>query len=162
MGLRPLETAPTFPADALHQALNTIPDGAWGQASTLEQSGTHHGYRVLSLIQPGRREPHADMFAFVLDEFAPVHQAWLSSLEPDGFILPHLDAGPYHERWQVPIVAGSLNGSQAVAGVAFRVQHWEPHSVTNEAGHSRVHIVIDRAVIVNSASVPFQRVEVKS
>jgi hypothetical protein len=161
--MRPLGKASTFPADALHQALSVVPDGAWGQTSTLAQSGTHDGYRTLSLVQPDGVQPFAVVFQFVLVEFAPVYQAWLSWLDPGGFILPHVDAGPYRERWQVPIApAGVLSGIEAEAGVAFRVRHFEPHSVSNETDRPRVHIVIDRDLVVNAASVPFQRVEVAS
>jgi hypothetical protein len=159
----PLGTAPRFPASQLQEALSRVPDGAWGQVSTLEQSGTHDGYRILSLVQPGRLQPHASLFAFVLREFAPVFQAWVSWLAPGGYILPHVDAGPYRERWQVPLrPAGEMDGVEATAGEAFRVRHWEPHSVTNQTDRARVHIVIDRDVVVDAACVPFQRVEVSS
>lgn len=161
--MRPLETAPVFPADALHRALESVPDSAWGTRSTLEQSGTHDGYRIMSLVQPRGRQPlaAAAAFEFVLADFAPVYQAWLSWLEPDGYILSHVDAGPYRERWQVPIVpAGALSDRKAEAGVAFPVRHWEPHSVGNATGRPRVHIVIDRDVIVDASPIPFHRVEV--
>lgn len=158
---RPLGTAPTFPADALRTALTQATEGAWGQLSTLEQSGTHHGYRVLPLVGPEQRLPEAIHFGFVLDVFAPVYQAWLSWLEPGGFILPHLDAGPYRERWQVPFQpAGTMNGQPAEAGVAFPVRHWEPHSVANDTDRPRIHLVVDRALVLDASLVPFQRVEV--
>lgn len=156
--MRPPGTAHRFPADALHQALSLMPDRAWGELSTLEQSGTHDGYRTLPLIQPDGPQPQAGAFRFVLADFQPVYQAWLSWLEPGGYILPHVDAGPYRERWQVPIhPAGELGGSEAQAGVAFRVEHWEPHSVTNTTDRPRVHIVIDRDVVVDASPVLFHR-----
>ena len=159
--MAPLEAAPQFPAGQLQAALSYVPERAWGQTSTLDQSGTHHGYRTVSLVEPGRWQPHSDLFAFLLHKFAPVYQAWLSWLEPGGYILPHVDAGPYYERWQVPInAAGTLGGSEAVAGVSFRVRHWEPHSVANSSDRPRVHIVIDRALVLDASPVLFQRVEV--
>lgn len=159
--MRPLGTASTFPADALSHALDAMPASAWGETSTLEQSGTHEGYRTLSLVQPGRWQPHSEPFAFVLHTFAPVYQAWLSWLKPGGYILPHVDAGPYYERWQVPIQpAGTMNDVAATAGESFRVRHWEPHSVANESDRPRIHLVIDRALVLNASPVPFQRVEV--
>jgi hypothetical protein len=157
---RRLGIAPTFPVDGLIHALSLIPDGAWGQMSTLEQSGTHDGYRVCSLVQPGREQPCVAPFRYVLAQFAPVYQAWLSWLEPGGYILPHVDAGPYYERWQVPIHAGTLNDQQHAPGECFPVAHWEPHSVTNRTDFPRIHLVVDRDVIVDASPVLFQRIEV--
>lgn len=155
---RPLGTAPTFPAGELTACLAAIPHTAWGETSTLEQSGTHHGYRTASLVQPDGLQPLWHVFEPVLRAFAPVYQAWVSSLEPGGYILPHIDAGPYRERWQVPIIPGSLNDLQAVAGVAFPVAHWEPHSVVNDTDRPRIHLVIDRQVIVDATVTEFRRI----
>jgi hypothetical protein len=94
---------------------------------------------------------------FVLDSFAPVWTAWVSRVEPGGLIHRHIDAGPYRERWQVPIQpAGLMNGAEAVAGVPFNVKQWEPHSVQNATDRARIHLVIDRDVIVDSRQTPFQ------
>jgi hypothetical protein len=156
----PLGTAPTFPAGELTACLAAIPHTAWGETSTLQQSGTHHGYRTASLIQPDGPQSLAHIFQPVLEAFQPVYQAWVSWLEPGGYILPHIDAGPYRERWQVPIIPGALNDWQSEAGVAFPVSHWEPHSVVNDTDRPRVHLVIDRASVLDESPILFQRVEV--
>jgi hypothetical protein len=94
---------------------------------------------------------------FVLDSFAPIWCAWVSRIEPGGLVHRHIDAGPYRERWQVPIQpAGVMNGVEAVAGIPFRVRHFEPHSVENDTDRARIHIVIDRDVLVDARQPPFQ------
>lgn len=161
METRPLGTAPRFPAGELLTRLAAIPPSAWGETSTLEQSGTHEGYRTASLVQPDGPQPFAHVFDPMLAAFNPVYQAWVSWLEPGGFILPHIDAGPYRERWQVPIQpAGALNDVEAHVGECFPVRHWEPHSVTNPTDRPRIHLVVDRALVLDASPVLFQRVEV--
>lgn len=95
-------------------------------------------------------------FRFVLDEFAPIRDAWLSWIDPGGFIVPHIDKGPHYERWQVPVAtAGVMNGVAAIDGVPFRVRQWERHQVRNDDPRPRVHLVIDRDVVANPARNPF-------
>jgi hypothetical protein len=111
----------------------------------------------VSLVTGGKVKAPAAPFRFVLEAFAPVWNAWLSRIEPGGLIHPHIDAGPYRERWQVPIQpAGVMNGVEAVSGVPFPVKHWEPHSVENTGDRPRIHLVIDRAVMVDAPSAPYQ------
>ena len=117
----------------------------------------HRGYR-----RNRRNDILFDHFGWVFDGFAPVKLAWLSWIEPGGFIRPHVDAGPHYERWQVPIrPSGSMTVDgdtfTAVAGVPFQVFHWLPHSVT--VGDSpRVHLVIDRDVTVRDNPTGFEMV----
>lgn len=133
----------------LRKALDDLPPGAWSHPSTFASTGVHHGYRRVVLA-------HLEAFRFVLDRFEPVADAWLSRIDPGGFIVPHRDAGPYRERWQIPIAtAGTLNGIPAEDGVPFQVWHWLPHWVENPSDRPRIHLVIDRAVIVNPATDPF-------
>lgn len=140
----------------LRAALDDVPESAWSQPSTFEQTEVHHGYRQVSLVTNGGRKQYAELFATVLDAFAPVHSAWLSWIEPGGFILPHRDAGPWRERWQVPIrTSGEMNGITATEGAPFRVEHWKRHSVTNDGDSPRIHLVIDRDVIVDATVSPF-------
>jgi hypothetical protein len=44
-------------------------------------------------------------------------------------------------------------------GEAFRVEHWKPHSVTNRTDFPRIHLVIDRDLIMDATEVPYQRFE---
>ena len=90
---------------------------------------------------------------------APVRDASLSWLEPGGFIIPHRDAGPWLERWQIPIAAsGEWHGRESFTpepGVSFLAEHWETHSVTNRGDSARIHLVLDRDVPVNRDPLPF-------
>ena len=111
------------------------------------------------LVEHGRPLAEADPFSFVLAVFNPVHSAWLSWIDPGGFIVVHRDGGPYRERWQVPIAtAGSMTQGEAEVatdGLSFRVRQWEPHSVDNPTDRPRVHIVIDRDIVINRPTLPF-------
>lgn len=145
-----------FNGESLQRALDGISAGAWTPPSVHTATNGTHGYRVVSLVELGRRRPAADRFGFVLDEFEPVWSAWLSRIEPGGFIVRHIDAGPYHERWHVPISPAG-EGLTGEAGVAFPVRHWEPHAVTNPTQRPRIHIVLDRERIVDNRAVTYQQ-----
>lgn len=128
-----------------------IPPEAWSLPSTFEQTQVHHGYRRVVLAH--LREP----FGFVLEHFAPIYDAWLSWIDPGGFIVPHRDGGHYRERWQVPIhAAGELGGIHPTDGVPFRVRQWERHSVRNDTAHPRIHLVIDRDVLLPVEPMKFE------
>jgi len=147
-----------FEPERLRVALEAIPSAAWSLPSSFRATGAHHGYRRAVLAE-------LDPFRFVLDQFAPVREAWLSWIEPGGYIVAHTDRGPFYERWQVPVsTAGWMeqNGmrASAVDGVPFQVRHWLPHAVGNPTTKPRVHLVIDRDVMVNPAAAPFSTVEV--
>jgi hypothetical protein len=95
----------------------------------------------------------------ILDRFAPVRDAWLSWIEPGGFILEHTDRGPFYERWQVPVVTAGTTTQDGLTeasedGVPFRVRHWLPHSVDNPTSSPRIHVVIDRDVLVDPSRSP--------
>jgi quercetin dioxygenase-like cupin family protein len=114
----------------------------------------HNGYR--------RNKPRdiSDTFAFVLDDFAPVAEAWLSHMEPGADIPLHKDASPWKERWQVPIQpAGrmTVDGEdiEQVAGVPFQVEHWKWHEVVNDTDRPRIHLVIDRDVVAHEGTGKF-------
>jgi hypothetical protein len=120
----------------------------------------HHGYRRIVLVEAGHLRPEAAPWRFVLDELAPAHTAWLSWIEPGGFIVPHRDAGPWRERWQVPIqAAGDFHAGETFTpadGGAFRVTHWREHAVTNRTGRPRIHLVVDRDVWLDEPALPFE------
>ena len=143
-----------FDPAEIQAALAQVPPAAWSLPSTFAQTQVHHGYRRVVLLDI------AEPFRFVLDRFQPIKDAWLSWIDPGGFIVAHRDAGPYYDRWQVPIstagVTEQATAEEATNGVPFRVEHWRPHSVWNRTDRPRIHLVIDRAVIVNPARDPFR------
>lgn len=125
----------------------------WSKPSTIEETGVHHGYR----------RNHADIrdaFAWLLSDFEPVKEAWISHIDPGGYIRLHRDAGPHYERWQIPIqpagtftVDGVLIDQQP--GVPFQVEHWKWHEVCNDSNCSRIHLVVDRDVVVRPEPTEF-------
>lgn len=149
-----------FDPAQLREALGRVNPADWSQPSTYQATGVHEGYRRVVLVDHGRRIAAADPWGFVLDEFAPVNGAWLSRIDPGGFIRPHRDGGPYHERWQVPVqAAGTFTQDDLTFtpadGVPFLVRHWEPHSVDNQTARPRVHVVIDRDLVLDRPAEPF-------
>ena len=150
---------PTFDPDRLASAFEQLPAGAW--VLPVPDDVVNPGYRFAQLVVGGNVKPVAALFRFVLDEFQPVWTAWVAEVPAGKFIAPHIDEGPYHERWHVPIVpAGTFDGRSVEAGVSFPVQHWVAHRVDNPTGCDRIHLVIDRVELVDVPSAAFQRIEV--
>ena len=132
---------------------------AWSLPSTFAATGAHEGYRRVVVVSGGNLE--RPQFADLLAEFAPVREAWLSWIDPGGFVVEHIDGGPHYERWQIPFTeAGTLyEDGRPVAhevGVPFVVHHDRWHAVRNDTDHPRISLVIDRDVIVQPARTPFQ------
>lgn len=125
------------------------------QPSQYKLTGAHHGYRQATVAHNGRL--NHPRFGVVLEPFQPVRDAWLSWIEPGGFVVCHIDAGPHYERWQLPITGfGSLNGERAEPGVPFRVHHDRWHHVRNDDTHPRVVLVIDRDTLASRDRTPFR------
>jgi Aspartyl/Asparaginyl beta-hydroxylase len=146
--------ARTVDLDRLRSALAEV--SGWSEPSRFADTGVHHRYRRISLANGGRLMAAAAPFGWILDDYAPVRAAWLSMLEPGGFIIPHRDGGPYYERWHVPIrAAGWFDDTEPQDGVPFRVEHWTVHSLWNDSDRPRVHLVIDRDIPVPQPSASF-------
>lgn len=153
------EPGPQFDPEQLVSALAQLPMSAWAMPVTT-QDEVNPGYQFAVLVQGQRPKQAAGLFRFVLIEFEPVWTAWVAKVPAGGFIGPHIDEGPYHERWHVPIVvAGTFDGSPVEAGRSFPVKHWEPHRVDNPTDIDRIHLVIDRVEMVDVPPAPFSRVE---
>jgi hypothetical protein len=145
----------------IEQALDRVASGEWSRPSTFDGTGVHHGYRRVAVVSAGSPRPVAEHFGFILDEIGSVWAAWLSWIDPGGFIVSHHDAGPWRERWQVPLrPAGTFTQADdtfvPVAGFPFRVAQWACHSVANETETPRVHLVVERDVFVDYSAAPFQ------
>lgn len=109
----------------------------WSNPSTFEQTGVHHGYS--SGHGP---DPEWD---------GTVTKAWYAKLDPGGFILPHIDRGPYYERWHIPVEPGGWYWDQEQGFITaptepFQVRHWVPHCVANPGPKPRVHLIIETGV----------------
>lgn len=142
----------------LRDCLASVPPGSWSLPSTYEGTGVHHGYRRVVLVEAGQQRPAAVAFAPVLARFTPVRGAWLSWIDPGGFIAPHRDGAPWFERWQVPVQASGLfDDHRPTDGQPFLVQQWLPHAVWNDGDQPRIHVVIDRDLPVVAPPEPFAK-----
>jgi hypothetical protein len=144
--------------DELADALACV-GGLWSNPSTFSDTQVHHGYRQVTVVLGGVLAVPA--LGWLVEQFAPVTSAWLSRIEPGGFIVEHVDAGPYLERWQVPFTEGGTlfdNGNPVThaVGVPFRVRQYDWHSVRNESLADRIALVIDRAVPLDVPTSPFR------
>jgi hypothetical protein len=145
------------PAD-IPAVLATV-DDLWSLPSRFAETGAHQGYSQITVALAGRIE--LPQFAPWLASFAPVRRAWLSRLDPGGYIVEHIDAGPHHERWQIPLTEhGALSAggvpAPVVVGVPYRVRHDWWHSVANDSTGARVALVIDRDVMVQPSASPLR------
>lgn len=146
-----------IPPDDLAVVLD-IAGPLWSNPSTIEQNGVHHGYRQVTLVANGA--VHMNGLGWLLEPWQPVWDAWLSWLEPGGYVRRHIDAGPYRERIQLPIThAGLLNGKRHTLGEPFRVHQHEWHDVTNPDPEPRVVVVIDRGDPLPIPTGPFRLYE---
>lgn len=126
----------------------------WSEPSTLAGTGVHHGYRTA----PGSEE---DIDWVHLDsEFSlpvgTIRKVWWGMLEPGGFILPHIDKGPYFVRWHYPIEpAGYVwqwgNEPELLfePSEPFEIAHWESHAVWNPPDKRRVHLIVELDELVD-------------
>jgi hypothetical protein len=146
----------SLPVDQLHAALTEVRRD-WTLPSSYATNGVHHGYQRIVLIAGGRWWPTAEPFRFALEQYNPIREAFISQLQPGGFIAPHRDAPPWYERWQIPIhAAGRFDDARPTDGVPFRVTHWLPHFVANDTDRPRVHLVIDRDIELDLPPAPFE------
>ncbi len=135
-------------------------DPRWTERSN--RPTRHVGYRRLRVVQNGKLL--VQEFAERLEPFDPVRNAWLSWLDPGGWICEHRDAGPHYERWQIPLSrAGQfIQGDHPIdheVDVPFRVRHDLPHQVCNDDDAPRLSLIVDRDIIVQPDSTPLTYTE---
>lgn len=133
--------------------------GDLSQPSSIVDNGVHEGYRRAIIVNGGHH--YISELDDILAEFEPVRECWLSWIDPGGFIVEHIDGGPYFERWQIPLTeAGTMHQDgvavEHVVGVPFRVAQHEWHSVVNDSELPRVSLVIDRDIPAGVPSAPFR------
>ncbi len=101
-----MDTVPVSRINAVNveHEINQLEDTrGWSKPSTIDATGVHHGYQQITL------HPHDRLFQWLNSDHQPIKRAWLSRILPGGYVLPHRDASPYLERWQIPVIpAGSL------------------------------------------------------
>lgn len=151
----------------LHAALATIPAEVWSPPSNYADNHVHHRYSRCPLVDAGTWRPEAEAFRPWLGAY-DVHDAWLSRIQPGGYIVPHTDRSRWRERWHIPIQAAGwmilgcgypYGDTEAVfdeVGMPLRVEHWLPHAVENQDDHDRIHLIIDTTEYVGPNEIrPF-------
>lgn len=85
----------------------------------------------------------------------PIFRVWWAALEPGGFVVPHIDAGPpFYERWHFPIEPAGFfweDGVYYEPTEPFMVRHWLPHAVWNPTDRLRLHLMAERQVTPTEA-----------
>ena len=122
-------------------------DVDWSNPSTYsEGTGVHHGYSTAP----------ADTLPSFLDiSKALIDGAWYAKLNPGGFIVPHIDQGPWRERWHYPISGrGEVWQSWEdgdwyyamdfyAAEGPYRMNHHKPHAVWNPYDQPRIVLIVE-------------------
>ena len=123
---------------------------AWSQPSTYsEGTGVHHGYSTAKATEW--------LTGVQLDISKPLSNAWYAKLDPGGFIVPHIDQGPWVERWHYPesgmgyvrqgwddVGYGSRLTSPRLCGhVPYRMYHHQPHAVWNPHDEPRIVLIVE-------------------
>ncbi len=129
--------------------LNTI---AWSQPSTYsEGTGVHHGYATAK----ANGDTQVDIRP-VSGAVRAISNGWYAKLDPGGFIIPHVDQGPWVERWHYPISGrgevwqaweeGPLGDWYYVMNSVegpYRMNHHKPHAVWNPYDEPRIVLIVE-------------------
>ena len=129
--------------------LDTI---AWSNPSTYsEGTGVHHVYAT---APADLRHVRSDAGIYSDGGLLPTH-AWYAKLDPGGFIVPHIDQGPWRERWHYPISGrGEVWQSWEdgdwyyamdfyAAEGPYRMNHHKPHAVWNPYDEPRIILIVE-------------------
>ncbi len=138
---------------------------AWSNPSIYsEGTGVHHGYSSAPADVPNPSE--ITYYAGKDDsDAAPANKAWYAKLDPGGFIVPHVDQGPWVERWHYPIsgkgyvwaewdyhdpVTGQVLGHWRPSPFTtlryydpYRMNHHKPHAVYNPFDEPRIILIVE-------------------
>lgn len=108
---------------------------------------TRWGYSQASHLRSTK--PTTNDIALQYGAEPPILRAFYAKIDPGGFIIPHIDASPWHERWHYPIQTGGhfwQDGVHFSPTEPFIVKHWLPHAVYNNSDKPRVHLIVDRDI----------------
>lgn len=127
----------------------------WSKSSTYSVgTGVHHGYSTAP----------ADAFYApnnVHASGAIVTTMWYAKLDPGGFIVPHVDQGPWLERWHYPISGKGwvwqdwprderfktfthmTNYAALLPQIPYRMNHHQPHAVWNPYDEPRIILIVE-------------------
>ncbi len=119
----------------------------WSKPSTYsEGTGVHHGYSTAKA--DARSEWSVDIAAR-----GEVSSVWYAKLDPGGFIVPHVDQGPWVERWHYPISGQGyvwqeweFNSPTLVSPsqtIPYRMNHHKPHAVWNPYDEPRIILIVE-------------------
>jgi len=135
----------------------------WSLPSQFSTTGVHHGYRTAQGTQGdlatvtggtvmGARDDSRSHLRTDGTASGEVERVWWGRLDPGGFIVPHVDAAPFHVRWHYPVEpAGfiwhrnNIGGHMTSEAISepFLMHHWLPHAVWNPGTTPRVHLIVD-------------------
>ncbi len=121
----------------LEEALESV---EWGKPTVFSEHGISHG----------RATARADnALALAIGVEPPIQITFWARIDPGGFIIPHIDAGVWWERWHFPVETGGhfwQDPDHFSPTEPFQVQHWLPHAVYNDSAGPRVHLIVDRKI----------------
>ena len=120
---------------------------AWSQPSTYtEGTGVHHGYATAK----ANGDTQVDIRP-VSGAVRAISNGWYAKLDPGGFIIPHVDQGPWVERWHYPISGkgrvwqeSSAQSQLAIQYInPYRMNHHKPHAVWNPFDEPRIILIVE-------------------
>lgn len=132
-------------------------------SSTIEATGVHHGYAVTPIVKAGRLQPAHNDYPELGWALIGAWSATVSKLSPGGFLLPHIDKGPYRDRFHVPISPAGWYWAPDTGPVRmadyrmYEIRHDQPHCVWNDQDRDRITLVVDIGPIRGDG--PFQLFE---
>lgn len=107
-------------------------------------------HRVAHLRSTARIIDRPKVAAWIADYLdPPYHNFWFAKIDPGGFVAPHIDTGPYMQRWHFPVKPAGFfwqDGETWEMDRAFMVKHWLPHAVWNPTDRPRIHLMVERDI----------------
>ncbi len=118
----------------------------WSEPSTYtEGTRVHHGYSTAPA--PGEALPYPDQGGQPGYRNARVEKLWYAKLDPGGFIIPHVDKGPWRERWHYPISGQGSVWQKDIGTIQshdpYRMNHHKPHAVYNPFDEPRIVLIVE-------------------